>query len=324
MPPEWAPHERTLMAWPQRESLWGARMADVKREYAGVANAIAAFEPVLMVAAPGRVAEVRELCSDAVEPIEIPIDDSWLRDSGPIFVRDAETRERTAACFGFNAWGEKFHPYDTDAKVAPRIAEKLGIESRRVEMILEGGSIAVDSEGRLLTTEQCLLHPSRNPDLERGQIEEILKRELGVGELIWLGLGLVEDRDTDGHVDLIAAFTPDGGVLLQEVPEDNPNHANCEENLSRLEAAGLNVRRMPHLAYGEIDGEEVAMSYMNFYMANGGIVAGQAGQNLADEAALEVLREAYPEHEVVGVPAMLLAWGGGGPHCITQQVPAGE
>lgn len=319
MPPEWAPHERTLMAWPEREELWGAALDAGRHEYAGVANAIAKFEPVLMVAAPGRVEQARSMCSAGVEVVEMPIDDSWLRDSGPIVVCDG-SGERTAICFRFNSWGEKFVPYDRDAAISGLLAEHLGIPARRVEMVLEGGSIAVDDRGRLLTTEQCLLHPSRNPGMSRQEIDEVLLRELGLDEVIWLGQGLLEDRDTDGHVDLIAAFTPSGEVLMQEVPEDNPNRENCEENRRRAEAAGLSVRPMPHLAYGEVGGEATAMSYMNFYVANGGIVVGQAGVE-SDEAALAVIAEAYPAHEVVGVPALTIAHGGGGPHCITQQVP---
>ncbi len=319
MPPEWALHERTLMAWPEREELWGAALDAGRREYAGVANAIAEFEPVLMVAAPGRVEQARSMCSAGVEVVEMPIDDSWLRDSGPIVVRD-DGGERTAVCFRFNSWGEKFVPYDRDAEISGLLARHLGIPARRVEMVLEGGAIAVDGDGRLLTTEQCLLHPSRNPAMSRGEIEAVLLRELGLHQVIWLGQGLVEDRDTDGHIDLIAAFTPSGEVLLQEVPEGNPNRENCEENRRRVEAAGFSVRAMPHLAYGEVEGEETAMSYMNFYIANGGIVAGQAGV-ASDEVALAVLADAYPDHEVVGVPAMTIAYGGGGPHCITQQVP---
>jgi agmatine deiminase len=319
MPPEWAPHERTLMAWPEREEIWGGALDAGRREYAGVANAIAEFEPVLMVAAPPRAAQARQMCSGKVEVVEMPIDDSWLRDSGPIVVRD-DDGARTAVCFRFNSWGEKFVPYDRDAAISGLLGERLGIPVRRVEMVLEGGSIAVDDDGRLLTTEQCLLHPSRNPEMSREEIDFVLKRELGMGEIIWLGQGLLEDRDTDGHVDLIAAFTPSGEVLLQEVAEDNPNHANCEENRRRIEAAGLVTRPMPYLAYGEVEGEVTAMSYMNFYIANGGIVAGQAGVS-SDEAAVATIADAYPEHEVVGVPALTIAYGGGGPHCITQQVP---
>lgn len=319
MPPEWARHECTLMAWPSRAELWGPALAAAKDEYVATANAIAAFEPVVMVARPADAADARSRCAAAVEILELPIDDSWLRDSGPIVVTGAG--ERVAVDFGFNAWGEKFLSYDDDAKVAARLAEHLGLPRRASDMVLEGGSIAVDAEGTLLTTEQCLLHPSRNPGMDRAAIEAELRAQLGLRRVVWLGLGLVEDRDTDGHVDLIAAFLPSGEVLLQDVPAGNPNEAACRENAARAAAAGLAVRPMPHLAYTEVAGEPVAVSYMNHYICNGGVVVPLAGQEL-DGAALELLAGAYPDHEVVGVPGATLAYGGGGPHCITQQVPA--
>jgi agmatine deiminase len=321
MPPEWAPHERTLMAWPARRELWGPELEAAKAEYAGVANAIAAFEPVTMVAAPGAGDEARRACTGGVEIVELPIDDSWLRDAGPVVVTDG-AGERAAVCFRFNAWGEKFHPYDADALVAARLAERLGLPGRRSELVLEGGAILVDGAGTLLTTEQCLLNPNRNPELGRDAIEAELCAQLGVQRVVWLGQGLLEDRDTDGHVDMIAAFLPSGGALLQVVGEDDPNHANCQENAARLRAAGYEVQEMSQLARATVADEQIVCSYMNHYICNGAVVMGVAGQPELDEAAVEVVRRAYPEREVVPVPALTIAYGGGGPHCITQQVPA--
>jgi agmatine deiminase len=327
MPPEWAEHERTLMAWPARRELWGAELAAAKAEHAATANAIGAFEPVLMVAAPGAGAEARRACGEGVEAIELAIDDSWLRDSGPIVVSDG-AGERLAIDFRFNAWGEKFPPWDQDDLVAGRLAERLGLPARRSQLVLEGGSIAVDGAGTLLTTEQCLLSPSRNPSLDREAIEAELRAQLGVERIVWLGLGLEEDRDTDGHVDMIAAFLPGGGVLLQDAPVGDVNHERCADNAARLRAAGIEVHAMPFLARAEVGGEAVGLSYMNHYVCNGGVIVPLAGRDDArvtqqeDEGALELLRRAYPEHEVVGVPALTVAYGGGGPHCITQQVPA--
>jgi hypothetical protein len=164
MPAEWAPHERTLMCWPVRLESWDEHLGQAEADYAGVANAIAAFEPVLMVAPPHRVEAARAACTEAVEVLEMPIDDSWSRDSGPIFVID--DGRRVGVDFGFNAWGEKFHPFDEDVEYAPPRARAPGEERRDArDLILEGGSIAVDGEGTLITTEQCLLHPSRNPSL---------------------------------------------------------------------------------------------------------------------------------------------------------------
>src|SRR4051794_32192913 len=251
MPPEWAPHERTLMAWPCRRELWEGQLEEAKRESAGVANAIAAFEPVTMVAgSDADAAEARAACTEAVEIVRLAIDDSWLRDSGPIFVVDdvARPARRVGVHFGFNAWGEKFERYENDQRIGGLLAQRLG-EVVQAPLVLEGGSIAVDGAGTLLTTEECLLHPNRNPSLDRGRIEELLQDYLGVARVVWLGRGLVEDRDTDGHVDLIAAFVQDGKVLLQQAPPGSANHDNMVDNRERAVAAGLEVVDFEPLAY---------------------------------------------------------------------------
>jgi predicted amidohydrolase len=226
MPPEWAPHERTLMAWPARRSLWGKAFDRAKADYAETANTIAEFEPVTMVVQPGAADEARRALTETIDVVELPIDDSWLRDSGPIFLlgRDGS---RAASVFEFNAWGERFDPYDADAEVARKLCEQLAVPAYDAGMVLEGGSVIVDGAGTALTTEQCLLNPNRNPDLGKDEIEARLRDFLGVDRIVWLGQGLVEDRDTDGHIDLIAAFTGPGKVLLQMVEEANPNYVAC-------------------------------------------------------------------------------------------------
>jgi agmatine deiminase len=320
MPAEWAPHERTLMAWPARAELWGAQLEQAKADYAATATAVAAFEPLTMVCADERAAtEARARLPGDVEIVVEPIDDSWLRDSGPIFVTNAGAR--AGVQFGFNAWGERFHPYDQDATIAARLVERIGDDCYRSPLVLEGGSICVDGEGTLITTEQCLLNPNRNPQLSREQIESHLIDFLGMERVVWLGHGLVEDRDTDGHVDLIAAFTKPGQVLLQTVPEGNPNFDHCRENVARLEAAGIEIVELPHLPYSEVEGDTVACSYMNFYLCNGAVIVPVCGAD-TDPDALARIAEAYPGREAVPVPGAVIAWGGGGPHCITQQVPA--
>jgi agmatine deiminase len=317
---EWEPHERTLMAWPCRIELWGSTLDQARADFATVANAIADFEPVTMVANPGEdAAQARDACAANVDIVTLPIDDSWMRDSGPIYVyRDGA--ERVAMHFRFNAWGGKYPPWDRDAAVGALIAQKLGDEVVSVPMVLEGGSILADGEGTLLTTEECLLNPNRNPALDREAIEQLLSSHLGIERFVWLGRGLVEDRDTDGHVDLIAAFVPGGRVLLQTVDAGNPNFDHCQGNKARLQAAGIEVLEMPFLPYVYVAGEEVAAGYMNFYICNGAVIVPVAGAD-TDAAALEVIGQAYPDREVVPVPGPVLAYGGGGPHCITQQVP---
>jgi agmatine deiminase len=323
MPPEWAPHERTLMAWPCRRELWGGELAAARAESAAVANAVAAFEPVTMVAgSDADAAEARAACTAAVEVVRLAIDDSWLRDSGPIFVVDDPRRpsRRVGVHWGFNAWGEKFAGYDRDAAVGGLLARRFG-EVVRAPMVLEGGSIAVDGAGTLVTTEECLLHPNRNPGLSREQIEDHLRAFLGVRRVVWLGRGLVEDRDTDGHVDLIAAFVAPGRLLLQSVAPDNPNHANLVENRERARAAGLEVIDFPLLAYASVAGERVVASYLNLYLGERFVIVPTAGRPDVDAEALARLREIFADREVIGVPGVTHAFGGGGPHCITQQVP---
>ena len=320
-PAEWEPHERTLMGWPCRTELWGGTLEQARADYATVANAIAAFEPVTMIANPGeQAAQARAACTASVVIAELGLDDSWLRDCGPIYIRDGGQGERVAVHFGFNAWGEKFSPWDRDAAVGRLIAEQLGDQVREAPLVLEGGSVHSDGAGTILTTEQCLLHPSRNPELSRDQIERGLLEHLAGERVVWLGQGLIEDRDTDGHVDLIAAPVPDGQVLLQTVSEDNPNFANCQENARRLAEAGLSVIELPYLPYLEVEGEPVAASYLNLYVCNGGVIVPVADQP-TDEPALAIIRQAFPGRELVSVPGPVLAYGGGGPHCITQQIP---
>ncbi len=322
MPAEFEPHERTIMCWPARADLWGARAEEARADYAAVADAIAAHEPVVMVVDPAQEAEANAALPHAnVDVVPIPIDDSWARDSGPIFVMDAGRRVRTGVHFGFNGWGEKFAPWDADAAFGGRVLEHLDEACLRAPIVLEGGSIAVDGAGTLVTTEQCLLEEHRNPGLSREQIEGALVDWLGVERVVWLGSGLAEDADTDGHVDNICAFYAPGRAVLQTVGEDNPNFAACQENRARLEAAGIAVVEVPWLPYVPGREGEVVVPYLNFYACNGALIVPVTGAD-TDAQALALLASLYPGREAVPVPGAALAHGGGGVHCITQQVPA--
>ena len=330
MPAEWAPHERCLIAWPTRQSLWGGHFAAAKEEYAATANAIAAYEPVLMVTAPGQADEVRAACTAGVEIVELAIDDSWIRDSGPQVVLDGRGG-RAAVDFRFNSWGERFEPYDLDASVSERVLEHLGIERLPREMVLEGGSITVDGEGTLITTEQCLLNPNRNPDMSRDQIETELKSQLGVSTVVWLPYGHADDAHTDGHVDGVCTYVGPGTVIAQTC--EDPKRADYERMAANLDvlrsatdAAGrsLEIIELPQYPAERLsDGTDVMVSYANFYVANGGVVV-PTGGHAFDEAAMETIKTAFPEREVVGVPGNVVAFGGGGVHCITQQIPAAD
>ena len=326
MPAEWEPHEACLMAWPTRGDLWEGHFEQAKLDYAATANAIARFEPVVMASNPGQVQEVRELCDSGVEPIEVPIDDSWARDSGPIFAYDGQGR-RVGVDFRFNSWGERFKPYDRDAAMSARVLDQLEIDRVASEMVLEGGALTVDGEGTLITTEQCLLNPNRNPGMSREEIEDELRSRLGLTRIIWLPWGHVDDDHTDGHIDGVCAFVRPG-VVISQTPSDpgdpgyEPMAANMEILRSSTDAAGrrIEVIDLPYVPEYDFDGESMTLAYANFYVANGGVVVPLADHPL-DDKAMAVLSEAFPEREVVGVPGRVVSFGGGGPHCITQQIP---
>ena len=322
MPAEWTSHQATLMEWPTRVDLWGELFEQAKEDYAEVARAVGAFEPVVMVTDPSQVDEARNRCGEGVEILPIPIDDSWMRDNGPIFVTDGKGGVALVH-FRFNSWGEKFLPYDRDAEVPRHVAAHLGMRRYEAPMVLEGGSFFVDGEGTVITTEQCLLNPNRNPHLSRGQIEEILRDYLGVETVVWLGNGHSTDRDTDGHVDGIAQYVRPG-VLMLLAPADprDPDHESGKDNLRRLRAAhDAKGRAFEVIAFDP--GPPNGLSYMNFYLANGGVVAPVVGRPEEDEPALRQIRAAFPEREVVPVSGWTIHEGGGGPHCITQQLPVG-
>jgi agmatine deiminase len=323
MPAEWEPHEACLMEWPTvtRAGLWADRFDEAKRDYAAVADAVAAFEPVIMVCDPRQETEVRRYCGRQIEVLPIPIDDSWMRDNGPIFVRDDAGRVALVH-FRFNSWGEKYLPYDKDGEVPRHLGTHLGMRRFEAPLVLEGGSFFVDGDGTLITTEQCLLNPNRNPHLTREQIEQHLRDFLGLGSIIWLGRGHSTDRDTDGHIDGIAQYIAPGKVVLL-VPSDpsDPDHAPGQDNLERLSRARDARGRELEVVPFETD-PPGRVPYLNFYLPNGGVVVPVA-KRPEDERALEQIAKLFPDREVVSVPGDCLAYGGGGPHCITQQLPVG-
>jgi agmatine deiminase len=331
MPAEWVEHERTLMAWPTRLELWGDGLAGAKRDYAAVARAVAAFEPVLMVAPDGARADVQRRCGHGVDVVELPIDDSWIRDSGPIFVTGAGGR-RAGVDFGFNGWGGKFLPCERDDALPRALLGHLGIDRFEAPFVLEGGSICVDGEGTLITTEQCLLNPNRNPELDRDEIEALLALYLGIESVVWLPHGLAEDRDTDGHVDNVAAFVEPGRVLLQTVADrSSPDYEPLQENLELLRAATdargrpLDVVELDVLPATEVRGLPGCVPYTNLYLANGAVIVPVCGDDPdRDEQVLGMLASLFAPREVVAVPGRMLAEGGGGVHCITQQVPVAD
>jgi len=277
MPPEWHQHEACWMAWPTREEIWNTiGMERARAAYATVAQAIAMFEPVNMLTNAEDCENARELCGPGIEIIPLPINDSWTRDNGPSFLLDPQQRLAGVA-WKFNAWGDEYTNYELDQKVAREVLTMSGAQIFEAPLIMEGGSFSVDGAGRVLVTKQCLLNPNRNPGLSQSDIEKYLQEFLGVEQVIWLHQGLYDD-ETDGHVDEIACFVGPGKVLaLTTTDPDDVNYANMQENIQILKEHDLEVVTVHQPPAEYINTKRLSMSYINFYIANGGIVMPAAG-----------------------------------------------
>ena len=298
MPAEWEPHERTLIGWPCRPTSWGDSLAQGRAEFAAVANTICAFEPVTMVCASDEdAASARALLSAEVEIVVLPMDGSWLRDNGPIFVTDEKTRE--ARHFRFNAWGERHAQRDRDAALGASLARLLGDPVTPVGIVLEGGAIAVDGAGTLALTEGCVMHPNRSWQVTRDQVEETLEASLGVESVIWLPQGLEQDLDwdygTDGHIDLFLDFVAPKRCLMLAVPEDDVNAAHLAASRALLSKAGVEVIDFPYMSSFEADGRQVLSPYLNFYVCNGAVIVPIAGEEPdLDAEALAAIGAQWP------------------------------
>ncbi len=334
MPAEWAPHTATWISWPHNRDTWPGLFDQVEPAMVQLAAAIAASEPLYVNVLSDEHRRHVAALLDPVAPPErvvlhvVPTNDAWARDHGAIFVtRDHETQPLLALDFDYNAWGGKYPPFDLDRKVARAMADILGVPSVAYSAVLEGGSIDVNGEGAVLTTEQCLLNPNRNPSLDRGAIEQLLMDALGVRQVIWLGDGIVGD-DTDGHIDDLTRFVaPDTVVTVVEPRRDDPNHAPLAANREFLDQVRLTSGQrlevlelpMPEPVYhGD---ERLPASYANFLITNEAVLLPTFGCT-ADDKAAGVLRECFPGRRVVPVDCRVLVAGLGAIHCLTQQVPA--
>ena len=294
---------------------------------ARVARAISSFEPVVIAARPLDAAQAKLATSGKVEILEMQIDDSWARDSGPTFVTSADGR-RGAVQWEFNAWGNKYHPWTDDAQFAARVARQSDVRLFHAPLVCEGGAIHTDGEGTLITTEQCLLNANRNPHLDRQQVEERLALFTGARRVIWLGEGFSDD-ETDGHVDNISCFVAPGRVLVG-VPSSrsHPDFAPVMEAIRRLsqthDAEGRRIEiievEQPLKQGHDWRGRSLQSSYVNFYLPNGGVVM-PAFDDRNDEKARELVADCFPGRDILQILATDIVAGGGGIHCITQQEP---
>ncbi len=349
MPAEFEPHAGTWMLWPERPDNWRLGAKPAQQAFAAVATAIVASEPVTVGVSAAQYEHARSVLPAAVRLVEITSNDAWVRDTGPTGVVDGKGRVR-GVDWHFNAWGGLdgglYFPWDQDDMVARKILEIEGVERYRAPFVLEGGAIHVDGEGTLLTTEECLLNPNRNPGLDRRDIEARLADYLGIERVIWLGRGVYND-ETDGHVDNLCCFIRPGEVALTwtDDPAD-PQYAISRDALARLKASrdargrALTVHKLPQpgpLIMTEEEsagvdrregtrprqaGDRMAGSYVNFYIANRRVVMPLLDP-LLDARVLRLLRRLFKGREVVGVPAREILLGGGNIHCITQQLPGG-
>lgn len=329
MPARFSPHERSYLAWPTVSPAYPDPQR-VRGEIEALVRAISRFEPVTLFVSPGGVDAARKALADLsnVDFFEVEIDDIWVRDSFSIFVKN-DAGEVALVNFPFNGWGGRT-PCKFDMAVGAKLSERLGIRNYDAPMICEGGGISVDGEGTLITTESVMLNRNRYLGRTQHDVEGFLRDYLGVEKVIWLKNGLVEDLDTDGHVDNVVEYIAPGVVLAQTIRDkSNPNLEICNENLRRLKEAKdakgrkLEIIEMDLLPYTrEPEGPRPCVPYVNYYVVNGGIVAPMLG-GPDDAEALPMLESLYADREVVGVPSTAFAYGGGGVGCVTQQQPAG-
>lgn len=335
MPAEWEPHTATWLAWPHNEDTWPGRLPQVRDIFLDMIEALHRHETVHLLVNDAATAEqvdqrIRErgLEAGAINLHEMPTADAWLRDSGPIFLTgDSPQLTLAASAWRFNAWGGKYADLQADAGLSQRIASRLGVRCFAPGIVLEGGAIDVNGSGACLTTEQCLLHPNRNPDLQRADIECHLGATLGVCHVIWLGRGIAGD-DTDGHVDDVARFVgPSTVVCALETDPQDANFAPLQDNLRRLRAAtdecGRSLDVVPLPMPGRVGSpqERLPASYANFYIANG-VVLVPVYDHPNDDRALRTLQDLFSGRRVIGIPCEPLVWGLGAIHCVTQQQPA--
>jgi len=334
MPAEWYLHECCWMQWPYKNPnhdgygdipSWSHFNFEKGRlAWANVAKSIAQFEKVKMIVHPENITNAKDLLDSRIEIIELKIDDCWARDSGAIFLLD-NNNKLGGIDWQFNGWG-KFKPYESDNKIAKFMIKSSSAEYFKNNMILEGGSIHVDGEGTLITTEQCLLNKNRNPDLSKEQIEKNLKEYLGITKIIWLKSGT--DEGTDGHVDNIACFVKSGTVIALSCKDKQDTfYEKINENLEILKTSTdckgkrLEVIELEMSYKRLIPNDDEPSSYINFYIANKGIVMPTFNDKKADDNAKNIIQSVFPDRKILDINGIDISMGGGNIHCITQQQP---
>jgi agmatine deiminase len=333
MPAEWEPHQATWLSWPHNPQSWPGKIEQVWPRYAEMVAALVRSETVhINVNNSTMERQAQKYLREAGADGEIvfhyfPTNDAWCRDHGAIIVKNPlATSPLVATDWQYNAWGEKYPPFDLDQKIPGQMANELHIPLREGNMVLEGGSIDVNGEGLLLTTESCLLNPNRNPTMTREQIEQRLQEMLGVETVYWLGDGIAGD-DTNGHIDDITRFVgPNTIVTAIETDSSDLNFMPLRENFERLKSflnpAGqpFEIYELPMPPAVVYEEQRLPASYANFYIAND-VVLVPTFLDRRDEQAKEILQHCFPTRKIVGIDCTDIVWGLGAFHCLTQQIP---
>jgi agmatine deiminase len=336
MPAEWKTHSATQLHWPSNRETWpDERLQRVEKVYLNIIKSLSEFEQILLLVETNDVLSrvLKLFKAEGIDDKQIlikvyPVNDVWARDCGPIFV--IRNNKFIITDWEYNAWGEKYPPWDSDNNVPEFISQLFGIKKVSTKMVLEGGSIDVNGAGDLLTTESVLLNPNRNPGMSKGEIEQNLKKYLEAENIIWLRSGLAGD-DTDGHIDDLTRFLNEETVLTMVCEDkDDINYLALQENLKILRSAKLksgkklNIETLPlpktKIEGTTVDGSEfVPASYANFYVANGCVLVPLYDEQY-DQQALDLFKKYFPDREIIGIDCADLVWGQGSIHCITQQL----
>ncbi len=332
LPAEWEPHAATWIAWPHRRATFLGPFAEIPPAYERLARVIARYEPVRIIGSPEVLAAPRAALADAanVSFVEIPTSDSWIRDTGPVFLvprADAADGRPQAVCWNWNAWGGKYPPWDADAGVSRAIARQLGFDPIEPGLVLEGGAIETDGEATLLVNERCVVDERRNPGVDPAGMEQAFKRWLGVERVLWLGGELAGD-DTDGHIDQLARFVTPGRVVAARQPDrSDPNHASLAANLDLLagftDAHGRRLEVIPIdiPARFAFEDTQLPASHLNFLVGNGFVAVPVFG-GPTDEPALRAIEQCFPDRRIEPVDCQAIVRGRGAVHCVTRDEPA--
>ncbi|MFJ7250643.1 agmatine/peptidylarginine deiminase [Kitasatospora sp. NPDC098652] len=326
---EWEKHQRTVMSWPASESVWGEQLPEVRKDIAGLAQAIAAREPVVMMARPEQQEAAQKACGSAVEVVPVAVDDLWARDTLPVFVE--EGGKVKGVDFNFNGWGDK-QQHANDSKIARTVLARFGVERVETPLVAEGGSFETDGQGTLMVTESSVVNANRNPGMSRDQVEAELKQALGITKVIWLA-GVKGKDITDAHVDCLARFAAPGVVFLDRafpgMPADVWSRSADQARAVLADATDATGRKLKVIEISQPDpdritgrGDAFVSSYMNFYIGNKGVYLPLFGDAKADGHAREVFKDQFPDREIVPVQIDTIASGGGGIHCSTHDQPA--